>query len=146
MLSLLNRYILKGRNFCKSIVLHSNEATKMRVLKVFGIKEPPVPVFENLKRTAGFYGRSHKELAVQGRFFDGQSRFHLLDIYSPGFYGRSHKELAVQGRFFDGQSRFHLLDIYSPALSLKKTEPPNLGMHYAPPVFLTLANQVSSQE
>jgi hypothetical protein len=87
----------------------------MRVSKVFGIKEPPVPVFENLKRTAGFYGRSHKELAVQGRFFDGQSRFHLLDIYSP-------------------------------ALSLKKREPPNIGMHYAPPVFLTLANLVSSQE
>ncbi len=115
MLSLLNRYILKGRNFCESIVLHSNEATKMRVLKVFGIKEPPVPVFENLKRTAGFYGRSHKELAVQGRFFDGQSRFHLMDIYSL-------------------------------ALSLKKREPPDIGMHYAPPVFLTLANLVSSQE
>lgn len=48
MLSLLNRYILKGRNFCESIVLHSNEATKMRVLKGFGIKEPPVPVFESL--------------------------------------------------------------------------------------------------
>jgi hypothetical protein len=111
MLSLLNRYILKGRNFCESIVLHSNETTEMWVLKVFGTKEPPVPVFENLKRTAGFYGRSHKELAVQGRFLDGQSRFHLLDIYS-----------------------------------LKKIEPPNIGMHYAPPVFLTLANLVSSQE
>jgi hypothetical protein len=60
--------------------------------------------------------------------------------------GRSHKELAVQGRFFDGQSRFHLLDIYSPALSLKKREPPNIGMHYAPPVFLTLASLVGSQE
>jgi hypothetical protein len=57
MLSLLNRYILKGRNFCESIVLHSIEATKMRVLKVFEVKEPPVPVFESLKRTAGFYGR-----------------------------------------------------------------------------------------
>ncbi len=56
------------------------------------------------------------------------------------------KELAVQGRFFDGQSRFHLMDIYSQALSLKKREPPDIGMHYAPPVFLTLANLVSSQE
>jgi len=74
-------------------------------------------------------------------------QFQFLKVLrTAGFYGRSHKELAVQGRFFDGQSRFHLMDIYSLALSLKKREPPDIGMHYAPPVLLTLANLLSSQE